>query len=334
VTGRLTSRFTKAFDYARTHHAADVRKGTTIPYVAHLLAVSALVLENGGDETAAVAALLHDVVEDRGGERALDDIRRRFGADVAAIVKGCSDTTATVKEDWELRKNRYLEHLEAAPADVLLVSAADKLHNARSILADLGDLGEQLWTRFTRGVADWYYGALCDVFLRRFPGRLADELDRTVRAINGLVDPDDRIEALGHAFTLWSFDASADTGAIVDWPGCPLVITKAPDGMLVRADVDSVCVADYEPGDDEGLDTFIDVSLGDLRLEYHDGTDVAWLVAADDGHLREACEKVARLAPTVSRALSEHDVMLHPPTTTYAERVAHGPWFTPSTGAP
>jgi (p)ppGpp synthase/HD superfamily hydrolase len=112
----LTPRFSDALEYAPAHHAADLRKGTTIPYVAHLLAASALGLENGGDETAAVAALVQDVVEDRGGQQALSEIRERFGADVAGIVEGCSDTTTLVKEDWEVRETRYLEHLEAAPA--------------------------------------------------------------------------------------------------------------------------------------------------------------------------------------------------------------------------
>ena len=140
----LTARFTDAVEYARVHHRDDVRKGTTVPYLSHLLAVSALVLEHGGDETQAVAAVLHDVVEDGGGEAALAEIGRRFGADVARIVAGCSDTTAAVKEDWQLRKERYLEHLEVAGADVLLVSASDKLHNARAILADLRELGDEL----------------------------------------------------------------------------------------------------------------------------------------------------------------------------------------------
>ena len=168
----LTAKFTEAVEYARAHHTNDLRKGTTIPYLAHLLSVSALVLEHGGDETAAVAALLHEVVEDGGGEPALEDIDERFGARVAVIVKGCSDTTAAVKEDWTSRKERYLEHLESAPAGVLLVSAADKLHNARSILSDLSEHGEKLWERFDRGPHPqlWYYGSLRDIFVRRMPG--------------------------------------------------------------------------------------------------------------------------------------------------------------------
>jgi (p)ppGpp synthase/HD superfamily hydrolase len=130
------------------------------------------VLEHGGDETAAIAALLHDVVEDGGGEQALAEIGARFGAEVAEIVKGCSDTTAAVKEDWTLRKERYIKHLESAPAGVLLVSAADKLHNARSVLSDLAEHGDELWARFNRGPHEqlWYYGSLRDIFKQRMPG--------------------------------------------------------------------------------------------------------------------------------------------------------------------
>ena len=184
----LSTRYTEAVEYARSHHAGDVRKGTTIPYLAHLLAVSSLVLEHGGGETEAIAGLLHDVVEDGGGKAALADIEVRFGPEVAAIVLGCSDTTEAVKEDWKVRKDRYLAHLEVAQPDVLLVSAADKLHNARSILSDLREHGDEVWARFNRGAPEqlWYYGSLRDVFLRRLPGRLSDELDRTVRAIGDL----------------------------------------------------------------------------------------------------------------------------------------------------
>lgn len=271
----LTARFTEAVEYARQHHVADVRKGTPIPYVAHLLAVCGLVLEHGGDETAAVVALLHDVVEDGGGERALAEIGERFGADVAAIVKGCSDTTAAVKEDWSLRKERYVRHLNTAPPDVLLVSAADKLHNARSILADLREHGDELWTRFNRGARDqlWYYGSLRDAFCRRLPGRLADEIDRTVRDINRLIDPDDRIEWLGERFELWSVVDGSQAGGMVDWPGRPLVITKEPDGLVVHADVGRR--GSFYPEDDPNdlLETYI----GDLWLDWDDDAEVAWL---------------------------------------------------------
>lgn len=328
----LTRRFTEAVEYARAHHEADVRKSTTIPYLSHLLAVSALVIENGGSEPQAIAALLHDVVEDGGGEAALAEIADRFGSDIAAIVAGCSDTTAAVKEDWQVRKDRYLEHLELAGPDVLLVSASDKVHNAASILADLREHGDQTWARFNRGPQHqlWYYGALRDVFLRRLPGRLADELDRTVRDINRLTDPDDRIEGLGHEYGLWSFQDSPETGATIDWPELPLIVVKQPGGLVVHAEVGRQCLCDYEPGDLDGLETFIEMDLGDTRLEYNDASEVAWLVGDDQGDLREACENIARLAPAVAEQMAELEVMAYSPTTTFADRVANGPWYSAS----
>ena len=227
----VTARFAEALEYARAHHADQRRKGTTIPYLAHLLAVSAIVLEHGGSETAAIAALLHDVVEDGGGDRALADIGQRFGPEVAAIVAGCSDSTTEEKEDWTLRKHRYLAHLEVAEPDVLLVSGADKLHNARSILSDLREDGDKLWERFKRGAREqlWYYGALRDVFLRRLPGRLADELDRAVCAIERRIDAEDRVAWLGLPCDFWSIELG-ESGAFIDWPGCPLIVEHTEAG--------------------------------------------------------------------------------------------------------
>ena len=320
----MTARFTDAFEYARAHHAEDVRKGTTIPYVSHLLAVTALVLEHGGDETAAIAALLHDVVEDGGGVRALAEIRGRFGEDVAALVLGCSDTTAHRKEDWKVRKERYLDHLESAAPDVLLVSAADKLHNARSILADLRVHHDELWKRFNRGAREqlWYYESLRDVFVRRMPGRLADELDRTVREINRLVDAEDRVDWLGRPYALWSTE-TGESGAFVDWPGCPLIVEHGAGRMTVRAHVGSG--GDYCPDADADLDEIVDAALGDLRLEYREPAEVAWLIGDDAGDLREICERVASLAPIVARELGEA-VELDPPMVSFDERLLRGPW--------
>src|SRR5258707_6172866 len=129
----LTDRFDRALLYATHVHGGQVRKGTSIPYMAHLLAVAATVLEYGGAEDMAIAALLHDAVEDQGGEPRLADIRNRFGARVAEIVRSCSDSVADAsagqpKEDWHLRKARYVAHLDAAGQDTLLVSLADKVH--------------------------------------------------------------------------------------------------------------------------------------------------------------------------------------------------------------
>lgn len=255
----LSAKYSEAMEYARCHHAQDVRKGTAIPYLAHALAVSAIVVEHGGNEVEAIAALLHDVVEDGGGQLALSEIAERFGSDVAAIVEGCSDTTAEVKEDWQLRKTRYLEHLATAAEPILLVSAADKLHNARAILEDLREHGAALWERFNRGPRDqlWYYGSLAEVFLRKSPGRLAAELDRTVRAIRSLIDPDDQVEWLGLPFELWSlFDGRS--GAFIDWPGWPLIVDFGSDGPVVRAEVG--IGGDYCSDVDPDLDEYLDPS--------------------------------------------------------------------------
>src|SRR5512143_2156727 len=136
----LSSRFQEALLYA-----TQLRAGTAIPYVSHVLIVAGLVLENGGDEDEAIAALLHDAVEDQGGETRLADINARFGARVAAIVLGCSDCTTRPKPPWEDRKRRYLRHVRSAPASDRLVSAADKLANARAIVADYREHGDDLW---------------------------------------------------------------------------------------------------------------------------------------------------------------------------------------------
>jgi GTP pyrophosphokinase len=153
----LTDRFDRALLYATHVHGGQVRKGTSIPYVAHLLAVAATVLEYGGDEELAVAALLHDCVEDQGGSGRLEDIRNRFGERVAKIVEACSDSLANTatgerKAHWQERKEAYIAHMQKVDDDILRVSLADKVHNARSILRDLRkpDVGERIWSRFSQ----------------------------------------------------------------------------------------------------------------------------------------------------------------------------------------
>jgi (p)ppGpp synthase/HD superfamily hydrolase len=185
----LTDRFETALAYAARVHRQQRRKGTDIPYVGHLLIVAGLVIEDGGDEDEAIAALLHDAVEDQGGEPRLEDIRARFGARVAAIVDGCTDTDKVPKPPWQARKQAYLEHLDTASAAVRRVSAADKLHNARAILADYGVHGEALWSRFnaSRDEIVWYYRSLADTFQRRGPASLATQLDAVVTALEHLI---------------------------------------------------------------------------------------------------------------------------------------------------
>lgn len=165
----LTARFDEALTYARTHHAADVRKGTAIPYLSHLLGVCSLVLDMEASEDEAIAALLHDVVEDGGGVRAAAEIREQFGADVERIVLACSDTFVEPKPPWRGRKERYLAAIPHKAPDELRVSLADKLHNARAILLDLHTHGDAVWGRFSAGADQqaWYYGALADSFLAR-----------------------------------------------------------------------------------------------------------------------------------------------------------------------
>ena len=181
----LTDRFDRAMLYATHVHGGQVRKGTSIPYLAHLLAVAATVLEYGGSEDMAIAALLHDAVEDQGGEARLSDIRNRFGDRVADIVRSCSDSVVNTsagqqKEDKRIRTARYIEHLETVDKETLLVSLSDKIHNARSILRDLRkpEVGITVWERFKgkKEGALWQYRQLANAFQRLLPGQLADEL--------------------------------------------------------------------------------------------------------------------------------------------------------------
>jgi (p)ppGpp synthase/HD superfamily hydrolase len=178
----LTERFEAALVYASCLHAGQMRKGTSIPYVAHLLGVTAIVLEHGGNEQEAISALLHDAVEDQGGPATLEEIRQRFGDTVADIVAGCTDAETLPKPPWRERKEAYVRHISEAPPSVRLVSAADKLHNGRAILADYRELGEALWDRF-KGKRDgtlWYYRALADAFRAVEITPLTKELHQTV----------------------------------------------------------------------------------------------------------------------------------------------------------
>lgn len=175
--------FAEAVRYASELHRDQIRKDTSIPYMAHLLGVASLVLDQGGDEDEAIAALLHDALEDQGDKTSEEEIRKRFGDKVARIVVACSDFIgAGEKPDWQTRKERYLAHLEEQPADVLRVSVADKLHNARSIVADLRVSGDSVWDRFTGDPKQqaWYYSSLVEVFGRRHDSALVEELGAVV----------------------------------------------------------------------------------------------------------------------------------------------------------
>ncbi len=187
---KLSARFEEALAYAAQLHAGQLRKGTKIPYVAHLLSVASIALRHGAGEDEAIAALLHDAVEDQGGAATRREIRRRFGENVARIVDGCTDSDATPKPPWRPRKEAYIAQVRNAPPSVRLVSAADKLDNARAILADYRRVGEEIWNRFTGGKAGtlWYYRALLKVFRENGSSPLIDELERVVSEIERLAE--------------------------------------------------------------------------------------------------------------------------------------------------
>lgn len=164
----------RAMERALAWHGSQVRKGTSIPYVSHLLAVATLVMEDGGGQDQVIAGLLHDAAEDQGGEVVLGVIAEEFGTTVESIVRACSDSieaTGIEKAPWRERKRRAIEHVATAPEAALIVIAADKLHNLRSIAADLSLHGPAVWDRFNAGEADvlWYYDSMIDALRARIP---------------------------------------------------------------------------------------------------------------------------------------------------------------------
>lgn len=187
---KLTERFEEALVYATRLHSKQKRKGTDIPYVAHLLTVAALVLEQGGDEDQAIAALLHDAIEDQGGIKTQEEILKRFGEKVTFIVVGCTDADTIPKPPWRERKERYIAHIKTAPIEVRRVSMADKLHNARSILLDLRRIGDKVWGRFRGGKEGtlWYYRSLVEAFREAGESSILGELERVVSEIETLAN--------------------------------------------------------------------------------------------------------------------------------------------------
>ncbi len=185
----LSHRFTEALIYATQLHATQVRKGSGVPYIAHLLGVASIALEYGANEDEAIAALLHDAIEDQGGNTTREEIRRRFGDIVTEIVDGCTDADTIPKPPWRQRKEDYIAHLPTASASVRLVSAADKLYNAATILKDYRILGDSIWSRFKGGKEGslWYYRALVVAFRQVESTPLVDELDRVVSDLENLV---------------------------------------------------------------------------------------------------------------------------------------------------
>jgi GTP pyrophosphokinase len=179
----LTQRYRDALTFAFDLHARQERQGSGIPYITHLLSVSSLVMEYGGDEAQAIAGLLHDAAEDQGGAKTLALIGARFGSDVADMVAACTDSIEEVRPPWRRRKELYLAHLPTVAPRSQLVSVCDKIHNARCIRSDLRLLGDGLWERFTGGKEGvlWYYAALARAFTIDTPA--VEELRRTVNEI-------------------------------------------------------------------------------------------------------------------------------------------------------
>ena len=183
-----SERLARAFALAERLHRDQMRKASSIPYVSHLLAVAALTIEYGGEEDQAIAALLHDAAEDQGGVATLELIRADFGDRVADIVAACSDTFETPKPEWRARKENFLSDLESVSVDVLLVVAADKLHNATTMLEGHRVIGAELWSRFTgsRDQQLWYLKSVAEICSRRLGGdalRLADRLSSVVASL-------------------------------------------------------------------------------------------------------------------------------------------------------
>jgi len=196
MTAQFTERFAEAFKYAAQEHRCQLRKGTTIPYISHLMSVSALIWENGGDEDQAIAGLLHDVIEDADPPSAVPRIRQeileKFGQRVLDLVEGCTDGVQDAsgeKAPWKERKESYLAHLGHEPAELLLVSCCDKLHNARTILTDLITHGESFFNRFAgkKEGTLWYYRQLSNIYQEKLPNVVAvRELGSVVDAIEKL----------------------------------------------------------------------------------------------------------------------------------------------------
>lgn len=181
-------RFAEALTCAAQLHAKQTRKGSDLPYISHLLGVASLTMEYGGGEDECIAALLHDAAEDQGGLPTLEHIRAKFGDGVADIVHGCTDAYAEAgarKPAWKQRKAKYIAHLHNASKSVRLVSAADKLHNARAILADYREHGDKVYSRFKKSKDEtlWYYRRLANTYKEVLPGQLSKELDRVVATL-------------------------------------------------------------------------------------------------------------------------------------------------------
>ena len=187
---KIGDQFIKALTFANNLHKDQFRKGTNIPYISHLMAVASLVIENGGSEEEAIAALLHDAVEDCGGSPILEKIRQQFGENVAHIVDGCSEPVAEPEPPWKERKLAYIAHVKQATPSIRLVSCADKLHNVRSVISHYRQQGDKLWDRFNASKEEsiWFYRTLAEVLRANGESRpILGELDQAVSDLESIV---------------------------------------------------------------------------------------------------------------------------------------------------
>jgi len=182
---QLTEKFEQALIYATHLHAKQRRKTNGVPYISHLLSVAALVLEDGGSEAEAIAALLHDAVEDQGGAATRQDILHRFGEQVVAIVDGCTESDTNIKPPWRERKQRYLDQLRQGSEAVRRVALADKLHNARSLVIETRCQGEEIWSVFSAGKEGtlWFYHAFLDLYRTPNPSPMVEELAQVLSTL-------------------------------------------------------------------------------------------------------------------------------------------------------
>ncbi|MBN2044332.1 MAG: HD domain-containing protein [Anaerolineales bacterium] len=184
---QLGEKFEQALEFALHIHRGQTRKGSQTPYFAHILGVASLVLEDGGSEIEAIAALLHDAAEDGAGQQTLDQIRVQFGEEIAGIVLDCSDTLETPKPPWRARKQAHIDHLENSRPESIRVKLADKVHNANNLLRSLHEHGPSVWDDFKGGRAGtlWYFKEMYAVFSQTRAGYLMDEFARLIEKIDG-----------------------------------------------------------------------------------------------------------------------------------------------------
>lgn len=186
----MSRRFVEALEFANEAHGDQARKGTNIPYISHLLIVAGIVLEHGGDEDEAIAALLHDTVEDCGGRTVMEKIRQRFGEKIAGLVDGCTETDIRPKPPWKERKECYIAKIKNSNPSVRLISCADKIHNAQSILYDYRSAGEKVWDRFNSDKKEtlWFYRSLVKVYRESGDARpIFNEIERVVNELEKII---------------------------------------------------------------------------------------------------------------------------------------------------